>query len=149
MIARTYHCVNRLIYATSSLLVLTICIYKLHSQTWEQIVDLSTANYQNLFAIVALLITLMWGGYFLLLSYRVDEMGVSKRILRNRSLSWEEIEAIELEEMDQGGQAQCKLNFKGRDGRSIVISSELLALEQMEDLVAELREAGKLPQTAE
>lgn len=145
MIARNYYCVNRLLYATSSMLVVAVCVYILHQHSWEQILELSRENYQNLLALVAIAVTLVWGGYFLLLKYSVGEEGVSKRILRTQHLSWEEIADIDLEEMDQGGQAQRKLSFKSSDGRVIVISSELLALEQMEELIADLREAGKLP----
>ncbi len=145
MIARNYYCVNRLLYATSSLLVVAVCIYILHQHSWAQILELSSSNYQNLLALAAIVVTLIWGGYFLLLKYSLGEEGVSKRILKTQHLSWEEIADIELDEMEQGGQAQKKLSFKSSDGRAIVISSELLALEQMEELIADLREAGKLP----
>ncbi len=145
MISRHYHCVNRLLYATSSLLVVAVCIYILHQHSWAQILELSSANYQNLLALVAIVVTSLWGGYFLVLKYSLDEKGVSKRILKTQHLSWDEITDIELEEMEQGGQAQRKLSFKSSDGRVIVISSELLALEQLEELIADLREAGKLP----
>ncbi|MFI3242997.1 MAG: hypothetical protein R3Y56_01945 [Akkermansia sp.] len=147
MIGRNYHCVNRLLYATSSLLVVAVCVYVLHQQSWAQMFELSSGNYQNLLALVAIFVTLLWGGYFLVLRYRVDEQGVSKRILSNKHLSWDEIADIDLSEMEQGGQAQLKLSFKASDGRAIVISSELLALEQMEELIADLREAGKLPKS--
>lgn len=109
-----------------------------------QILDLSSSNYQNLLAVLALLVTAIWGGYFLLLRYRVDEQGISKRILRSQELRWDEITEIDLQEIEQNGQAHKKLSFKTADERSLSISSELLSLENMEELISDLREAGKL-----
>lgn len=144
MIARNYHCVNRFLYATSSLLVLSVCAYKLQGQNLEQVLELGSGNYQNLLAILAIIVTAIWGGYFLLLRYRVDEQGVSKRILRSQQLSWDEIEDIEIQEIEQNGQAHKKLSFKTADERCISLSSELLSLENMEELIRDLREEGKL-----
>ncbi len=146
MTPRTYHCVNRMLHAATTLILLGICGYAIYSYGSLAQIDFSSKDFQILIAIATAIIAPIWGSYFWRLCFTADESGVSKRVWSTKKLNWEEITDIDFESYDQNGQAHSKVSFKADDGRYISISSELLSLEDMEELVTDLRSAGKLPE---
>ncbi len=136
---RCLRAANRGLYLGMSLLVLGVCIYAFlqgERPAWQQ-----TA------AAAAGLLTLIWGGYYALLRYQVDAMGVSRYSffsLRARIL-WEELEAATLEQQESMGTARCTLHLRACDGRSLTLSSDLLPLDELLELAEELQQQGYLP----
>ena len=53
---------------------------------------------------------------------------------------------MELTEFEEKGQAQIQLIIRSHQGTSIKMTSDLLALESMEEIVATLRKQGHLPE---
>ncbi len=103
-------------------------------------------QYQLYTALGGAIVTLIWGGYYTLLRYELGEQGICKRILRSQRYSWEEIGDIELEEKHNPASSSLSVYFTIKaTAKKLRISSELLGLEAMEDLIADLRESGKLP----
>lgn len=138
MESHTLHSGNRHLYLGMSILVIAASIYSLSKE--------GSLFYEQGIAIAAIIITLIWGGYFYILRYRVDEEGVSKSILKSRKLSWEQISEIQLDEQESAGSISCTVTFHSADGsKPIKLSSELIHIEEMHMLIDELRAAGKLP----
>ncbi len=138
----SYRCLraaNRGMYLGTTLLVLAACAYTLgftERPAWQQCL-----------AGLAALVTLVWGLYYALLRYEVSAQGVSHHSfgrIRCRIL-WEELAEATLDEQENMGMASCALTLRAQDGRSLCLSSELLAPEELQLLIAELREHGHLP----
>ncbi len=94
----------------------------------------------------AALITLIWGGYYALLRYQVDALGISHHSFfctRNRIL-WEELDGVTVDEQDSMGTARCTITLRAKDGRTLTLSSDLLPLEEVQELAAELRPEGAI-----
>lgn len=129
---------NRHLYLGMSILVIAASIYSIMKE--------GSLFYEQGIAIAAIIITLIWGGYFYLLRYRVDDEGVSKSMLISRQLSWDQISEIQLDEQEGAGSISCSLTFHSAAGlKPIKLSSELIHIEEMQTLVEDLRTAGKLP----
>ncbi len=136
---RCLRAANRGLYLGTTLLVLGAVAYVL----WQG----GRPEWQQWLAAAAALITLIWGGYYALLRYQVDALGVSCHsffFTRCRIL-WEELESVDVDEQDAMGTARCALTLRAKDGRSLTLSSDQLALDEVEELAAELRERGYLP----
>ncbi len=136
MNTRLYSC-NRGFNTALSLLIIATCAFSLTRE--------GLASYQQYVAIAAGIITLLWGGYFLWLYYEVNEQGIYKRLLGKRGYKWAEITELQLDELDEGGRAYCRVHVHTAQGRVLTLSSDILGLDGMEQLVTQLREAGHLP----
>jgi len=129
---------NRHLYLGMSILVIAASIYSISKE--------GSLLYEQITAISAIIITLIWGGYFYLIRYCVDDQGVRKSIIKSRQLSWDQISEIQLEESESAGTINCTLLFHSNDeSKTIKLSSELIHIAEMKLLVEELRDAGKLP----
>ncbi len=137
---RSLRAANRELYLGTTLLVLGACFYALVCKevpTWQM----------GLIALAALTATL-WGGYFTLLRYQIDAEGVSRSLPGCRIL-WEELDHAELEEEHRPGTTRMAIHFCARNGTRLTLSSDLLRLEEVEELADELRRHGYLPANPE
>ncbi len=134
---RSLRAANRGLYLGTALLVLAACAY-----TWWR----GNAEPWQLWAAgLASLATLLWGGYYAGLRYQVDAEGVSRHTFTtHRSLRWAELASADIEERDSQGVAVCRIHLSA-PGCCITLSSDVLALDEVRELAAELREKGILP----
>ena len=82
--------------------------------------------------------------YYITLRYVVEADKVSRLTpFRSSHIRWAEATEITYEESDAGGVAIYKVSVKAQD-RTIVLSSEVLVPDAVQDLANELRDAGLL-----
>ncbi len=132
---RSLRAANRGLYLGTTLLVLGVCAYTL--------LYAERPDWQQWLAAAAALITLLWGGYYALLRYQVDALGVSRHsfFMTRERILWDELAEVLLDEQDSMGTARCTITLRAQDGRSLTLSSDLLPLEELTLLADELREA--------
>lgn len=139
MIPRTLRAANALLYASSVLLVIAAVIYcAVYKQmpAWQ------------LWGGIGLSVgAAAWGLYYVTLCYRITAEGVSYHsYLRcRRSLRWSEVERVELEESDAQGVASCHITLYPKEGAPLRISSDVLPLDDVQELADDLRAQGHLP----
>ncbi len=135
---RCLRAANRGLYLGTLLLVLGACAWTL----WQG----ERPAWQQWAAGVAALLALLWGGYYALLRYQVDALGVSHYsffMLRRRIL-WEELAEATLDSQDSMGTARCTLTLRAHNGTTLTLSSDLLPLDEVEQLAVDLRQQGFL-----
>ncbi len=127
-----------MLYLGMSLLILFACAYTLQREGINQL--------QFYGSIGAMIVTVVWGGYYALLRYEVDDSGLTRHLLGKKHYAWESISGIELIRREQNSQISLTLLFKLSDTtlEPLRLSSELLALSAMEELIEELRDQGKI-----
>lgn len=87
----------------------------------------------------------LWGVYYVLLRFRVNETGITRTaFFRAKTFSWQALTGAEIEETEQNGMASCKITLHFASV-SLVLSSELFSLDALQELAADLRSAGMLP----
>ncbi len=87
----------------------------------------------------------LWGVYYVLLRFRITETAITRiAFLRAKRFAWQSLTGAEIEETDANGIASCKITLHFA-GVSLVLSSELLSLDALRELAADLRLAGILP----
>lgn len=133
MIPRTLRAANALLYGSSVLLVIaaiTYCAFYKSMPTW-----------QIWSAAVLGCAATIWGLYYVTLNYKITAEGISRHLyLRcTHRLNWNEIERAELEQTDAGGIATCTILLHPKSGSAIRLSSDVLPLDDMEELITDLR----------
>ncbi len=139
MVPRTLRAANALLYASSVLLVIAAILY--------------CALYKDMPAwqlwggVVLSLGAAVWGVYYVTLSYRITAEGVSTHAyLRcTRCLRWADTKCATLEESDANGVASCHIVLQPKEGKPLRISSDVLPLDDVQKLAADLRRIGLLP----
>ncbi len=133
---RSLRAANRGLYLGTSLLVLAACGYAV----WR-----GATPWQAWLAAAAALATLLWGGYYAGLRYQVDAEGVSRHtFFTHRRVLWSELTSADIEEQESMGVAACRIHLDSAGGR-ITLSSDVLALDEVQELAADLRRVGLLP----
>ncbi len=134
---RSLRAANRGLYLGTALLVLGACAY-----TWWR----GTAELWQLWAAgLASLATLLWGGYYAGLRYQVDSLGVSRHtFFTRRRILWAELTSADIEERDNQGLALCRIHLNSASTH-LTLASDVLALDEVQELAAEMREKGLLP----
>lgn len=124
---------NRALYIAATLLIIAAAAY-------SQAVHL--AWYQQLAAALAVLIALPWGGHYALLRFVADEKGITQKgLFGSKHVPWGEGTRLQLLEEHTEETARLSLLItRGED--CITLSSDILPLEQLEELVADLRRRG-------
>ncbi len=133
MTFRTLRCANAGLYLCAVALVWGAAGYALFCRElwWQQAA-----------AVAAALAASVWGGYYAALRYTVDADGVERRSLfGTRKLLWNELTEARLQEHHSEETTSLTLFLHSPAGR-MSMSSDLLPLEDMEALAAELKEAG-------
>ncbi len=134
---RTLRAANQGLYLVTSLFVLAACAYALlrEPEPW-----------QAALAAAAALATIVWGGYYVSLRFQVDAEGVSRRAFFTcRRILWKELTSATCERESGAEMARCTIRLASPSG-DMEISSDLLPLDAVEELAAEMRAAGVLPQ---
>ena len=101
--------------------------------------------WQQIAAALAAIITPIWASYYLILRFIVTEKGITRRtLLGTTTLTWAELTSAELLETSNQGTASCTICLKAGN-RKMNISSDLLPLESVQELAAELQTCRILP----
>ncbi len=139
MTYRSLRAANGGLYLATSLLVLAACAYAL--------LQGGRPAWQQWLAGAAALTALVWGGYYALLRYQVDALGISRHsfFVTREHILWEELAEATFEEQENMGIARCTLCLRAHHGTTLTLSSDLLALDAILELANELRERGLLP----
>lgn len=132
MILRPANCA---LYITATLLILATAAYSLAVHlVW----------YRQLAAVLAVLIALPWGGHYALLRYELTEHGITRKgLFGSKHIPWGEGTALSLHE--EHTQETSRLNLRITRGEdSMELTSDILPLDKMEELVDDLRSRGAL-----
>lgn len=137
IIPRTLRAANVGLYMVCVLFVIFACAYVLFTRELSQ-----SAAWAIVFCGA---LCSLWGIYYVLLRFRVNETGITRiAFFRAKNFSWQTLTGAEIEETDENGIASCKITLHFT-GASLVLSSELLSLDALQELTADLRSAGILP----
>lgn len=132
---RILRCANTHLYIAATVMVLGAAAYVLccKDALWQQVA-----------AVVAALITPAWAACYAALRFTVDAEGITRRsITGTTSLKWAELTQATVTESQNQGTASCTLLLQAGD-KSLRISSDVLPLDDVQDLAKELRECGIL-----
>ncbi len=132
---RTLRCANAQLYTGAALLVLGAAIYVLccKDTLWQQITAVLTA-----------VITPIWAAHYAVLRYTIDATGVTRRSLcGTTTLRWDSLTAATLRETQAQGTESCSIDLQAGE-QNMTLSSELLPLDDVKELAAELRQLGIL-----
>ena len=136
MTPRTLRAANFGFYIGCVIFILFACVYTLLTKELSTTLTCAVA--------FAALAATVWGGYYFTLRYVVDaEIGSRLSPFRSSHIRWADATEISFEESDAGGVATCKVSVRAQ-GRTIVLSSEVLVPDAVQDVAKELREAGLL-----
>ena len=87
----------------------------------------------------------LWGLYYATLRYRVDATGITRcSLFGTKRLLWSALTACDWQETDANSIATCRLTLVTPQ-QTMVLSSDLLPIEAVQELAADLRTAGYLP----
>ena len=126
---------NAQLYIAAAILMLGAAIYVLccKDALWQQIT-----------AVCAALITPIWAAYYAALRFTVTETGITRHTLTNsQTLNWADITTAHLHESQNQGTASCTITLQAGD-KHMRISSEILPLEEVQQLAEDLRKCGLL-----
>lgn len=132
---RTLRCANAPLYFCATLLVLGAAIHVLccKDELWQQVV-----------AALAALITPLWTAHYIALRFTVTEESITRRSLRGTtSIRWAELTSATLSETQNQGTASCTIHLRAGD-KQMTVSSDLLSLEEVEELAKDLKASGIL-----
>lgn len=130
---RILRCANAQLYIGATLIVLISAIYVLccKDTLWQQIL-----------AIGAAAVTPIWAAYYARLRYTVNETGITRHSLTGTTqLRWAELTAASVQEKQNQGTASCTIHLQA-GSVCMDISSELLPLDDVQELAEELRKIG-------
>lgn len=126
---------NCALYCAATLLILAAAAYSL---------AVHLAWYQQLAAVLAVLIALPWGGHYAFLRYELDEHGITRKSLfGSKHIPWGEGTSLTLHEERTQETASLTLRIT-RGEESLALSSDILPLDKLEELVDDLRARGAL-----
>lgn len=132
---RTLRCANAQLYIGATVLVLAAAIYVLCSKDtlWQQIA-----------AVFAAIITPVWAAHYAVLRYTITPESITRRSLcGSTTLRWSELTAAGIQEQQNQGTACCTITLQAGE-QSMHISSDLLPLDDVQELAQELRAANLL-----
>ena len=132
---RIIRCANAQLYIGATLLVLGAAAYVLccKDALWQQVA-----------AIAAAIITPIWTAFYVCLKYTVDSTGITRSsLLGSTGLKWADLSSATLQESQNQGTASCTILLQAGE-TSLRISSDLLPLDEVQELARELREIGLL-----
>ena len=132
---RILRCANAQLYIAAAILMLGAAAYVLCCKDvlWQQ----STA-------VAAAIITPVWAAHYAILRFTVDATGITRRSMwGSTSIKWAELSSATLQESHNQGTASCTIHLQAGEQR-MSISSDLLPLDDVQELAKELRECGLL-----
>ena len=130
---RTLRCANAQLYIAATVMVLAASIYVLCTKD---------ALWQQITAVLALIITPIWTAHYALLRYTITEESITRRSLRgSTTLRWADLTSAEIQETHHQATESCTITLKAGNTR-MSISSDLLPLDDVQELAKELRACG-------
>lgn len=132
---RTLRCANAPLYFCATLLVLGAAIHALccKEELWQQVA-----------AALAAVGTPLWAAHYIILRFTVTGEGITRRSLRDStSIRWAELTSATLRETGNQGTASCTIHLQAGD-KQMTVSSDLLPLEDVEELAKDLKASGLL-----
>lgn len=136
MTPRTLRAANSGFYIGCIVFIIFACVYTVITR------DLSLWAIGTI-AIVGIAAT-VWGGYYATIRYIVDEERVTRKTLFGSiSVRWAETIELSCAETESGGVASCQITIQ-TSVAMMVLSSELLGLDDMQTLAADLRQSALL-----
>lgn len=132
---RVLRCANAQLYLGASIMMLGAAAYVLccKDALWQQIA-----------AVLAAICTPAWAAHFIALRFTVTDQGITRRSLRGTTpLRWADLTAARVSKTSNQGSASCTIDLQAGDV-SMRISSDLLPLEDVEQLASELESCGLL-----
>ena len=137
MTPRTLRCANFHFYLGIIILVLAACVYALLRP--------QQALWQSVAAVAGMVVTLLWGGFYLLLRYTVDAEGVARRTLfGTRRIRWADVTSAELE-LKQTPGVESKAVILHTADTAFRLGSDLLDPDAVDALAEDLQAVGILP----
>ncbi len=130
---RNLRCANAQLYIAATIMVLAAAIYVLccKDTLWQQVV-----------AVFATIITPVWAAHYAILRFTVTAEGITRRSLRGTTtLRWAELTSATIQETRNQATESCTIHLQA-GAANICISSDLLPLEEVQELAKELRESG-------
>lgn len=124
---------NCALYIAATLLILAAAAYSL---------AVHLAWYQQLAAVLAVLIALPWGGHYALLRYILDDRGITRKgLFGSTFIPWGE--GTELSLQEEHTQETSRLTLRITRGETALsLSSDILPLDRLEELIEDLRRRG-------
>ena len=102
------------------------------------------ALWQQIAAVAAAIITPAWAAHYAILRFTVDAAGITRRSMRGSTcIKWAELSSATLQECHNQGTASCTIHLQAGK-QKMSISSDLLPLDDVQELAKELRESGLL-----
>ena len=132
---RILRCANAQLYIAAAILMIGAAVYVLccKDALWQQIA-----------AVAAAIITPAWAAHYAILRFTVDAAGITRRSMRGSTcIKWAELSSATLQECHNQGTASCTIHLQAGE-QKMSISSDLLALDDVQELAKELRESGLL-----
>ena len=132
---RILRCANALLYIAAAILTIGAAAYVLYCKDilWQQVT-----------AVAAAVITPVWAAHYAMLRFTVDSTGITRRSMRGSTcIKWAELSSATLQESNNQGTASCTIHLQAGE-QKMSISSDLLPLDDVQELAKELRECGLL-----
>lgn len=132
---RTLRCANAGIYTAAAIMMVAAAIYVLccKDALWQQVA-----------AVLAAVVTPVWAAHYALLRFTVNARGITRRsLLGSSTLCWAELTDTQLKETRGQGTESCTICLLAGEKR-MCISSDLLPLDEVQELAKELRSCGIL-----
>ncbi len=135
---RTLHCANARLHLGFALLVAAAAAYAITRQGADGL--------QQWGAAAAAMASLAWGGYYATLQYVIDTRGITRKLFwhKRQRLEWNALAHAEAQETATQEMSSCSIILTAASGQTMRLSSDLLPLDDMQQLTAEMRAAGLL-----
>ncbi len=139
MLTRTIRPANALMYASSVLLIIAATIY---CAIYKEL-----PAWQLWGAVVLSAAATVWGLYYVTLCYHISAEAISRRVYfrRTHSLPIADITQATLDETDANGIASCQITLNTSAGTTLRLSSDVLNVDDVQELAEDLRALGLLP----
>lgn len=140
---RTLRCANARLHLGFALLVAAAAAYAITRQ--------GAGWLQQWGAAAAAVASLAWGGYYATLQYAIDARGISRKLFwhERQRLEWGALAHAAVQETATQETASCSIILTSLSGQTMRLGSDLLSLDDMQQLTAEMRAEGLLPPNSE
>ena len=131
MTPRTLRCANHHFYLGVVILVLGACVYALLRE--------GHPAWQYAAAAAGIVVTLLWGGSYLILRYTVDDAGITRRTLfGTRRIAWADIATARMERRETAPGIESKAVTLVSPALTLRLTSELLDPDDIDFIAGEI-----------